>query len=1170
MSHQDELSDTAKIEEEIKEFWHKHKIFERSVERPAEEDFVFYDGPPFASGQPHFGHLLATTLKDLIPRYQTMRGKKVVRRWGWDCHGLPVENLIEKELGLKVKTDIENYGIGRFNQKAKESVLRFTKDWRQVVERMGRFVDLDNDYRTMDTEYTETIWWIFKTLYDKGLIYEGFKSMHICPRCETTLSNFEVNQGYKDITDLTVTVKLKLKEKFEASLLIWTTTPWTLPGNVAAAVSKDLEYSLVAINDEKFILAKEKLDEVLADYDYIIERTFSGQELIGLSYEPPFPYFQDQSLVNFKKEPIDKETAWRVYQANYVNLDKGTGVVHLAPAFGEEDMELAKEENLPFIQHVTTGGLFTAEVTDLAGMPVKTKDDYLSADIAIIKLLAEKNLLFSKEKITHSYPLCWRCDTPLLNYAANSWFVKVTALRDRLVEVNQEIEWVPEHLRDGRFGKWLEGVKDWAISRSRFWGAPLPVWSCDQCGQKEFFGSYEDLAVNIGKTNNTYIMMRHGQADSNVEDILDDQVDSDNNLTTKGKQQVEKTAQVLMEEGIDLIITSPLPRTKQTAKMVASALGLSEELVLEDNDLREIGFGEINGQSVAEYSDLFNSITQRFYQSPSGVETALATQERMLSVVARLEKKYKNKKILIVSHDSPLWLLEAGLRGWSPTAAARRKAELTGPWMENAQHKVLTIPKRSRNENFEVDYHRPYVDAITWPCACGGHFRRVEEVFDCWFESGAMPYAQEHYPFEDNPNFDPTTGRGFPADFIAEGIDQTRGWFYSLLVLAVGLFDQTAYKQVLTNGIILAEDGRKMSKRLQNYPDVFYTLNRYGADAVRFYMAGTQAAKGEDCAFSEKALSEIHRQVIMRFKNVMSFYNMYAGDTKRPESVPVKIDSVLDQWILTRLTQTEKEVAAALDKSLLDKATKSLYDFIDDLSNWYIRRSRDRFRQMNSEESQAVMVTGYVLFQLTKICAPVIPFVTEEIYQKLRLSTDPDSVHLDRWPTDLKTFDLNIIFKMNEVRKLVAAGLEARATAGVKVRQPLAGAKIFTSILSPTDSDLLEQLQAELNLKKISIEPEKQDQVIILDFNLTSELMAEGEARELIRRLQAERKKIGLQPEDRVVVKLYISEEGRLALEPFLPEITDQAGIADLSLINQSETDSGFGKYGLSFEIKVL
>ncbi|MEK7477747.1 MAG: class I tRNA ligase family protein, partial [Patescibacteria group bacterium] len=486
-------SEIALKEEAILKFWQENQIFEKTLAQTKDgPEFVFYDGPPFATGLPHYGHILAGTIKDVIPRYQTMKGRPVKRRWGWDCHGLPAENLVEAKLKLKSKQEIEDYGVALFNEEARAMVLEYVDDWKKIVPRLGRFVDMENDYRTMDSTYTETVMWIFKTLHDKGLIYEGYKSMQICPRCETTLSNFEVNQGYKDIPDISVTVKFELMDEPKKYVLAWTTTPWTLPGNVALAVNPEIDYVEVSgeVEGNIYVVAGARVKAVFGD-NYKILKTFKGSELLGKSYKPAFDYYvNDENIKN-------RENSWKIYGADFVTTEDGTGVVHIAPAFGEDDMKLGQKENLPFIQPVAMNGRFKPEVTDWAGEQVKPKDDPQKMDIEILKYLAAKEILFAKAKITHSYPHCWRCETPLLNYAASSWFVEVTKFKDELVANNQQINWVPAHIKEGRFGKWLLGARDWAISRSRFWGAPIPVWKCEECQKTRIVGAVADLKDSL-------------------------------------------------------------------------------------------------------------------------------------------------------------------------------------------------------------------------------------------------------------------------------------------------------------------------------------------------------------------------------------------------------------------------------------------------------------------------------------------------------------------------------------------------------------------------------------------------------------------------------------------------------------------------------------------------
>ena len=972
-------SPIALREEKTLAFWRENKIFEKTLEKESPKgEFVFYDGPPFATGTPHYGHLLAGTMKDVIPRFKTMQGFHVPRRWGWDCHGLPIENLVEKELNLKSKKDIEDFGIEKFNEAAREAVLRYDHEWKEIVPRTGRFIDMDHAYVTMDPTYSESIWWSFKTLYDKNLIYQGFKSMFLCPHCETTLSNFEVSQGYKDITDISVYVKFELENNSPSTgsghaktfVLAWTTTPWTLPGNVALAVNPEILYVLVEVKGEKVILAKERL-AALKD-EHLVIKEFKGSELIGKKYQPLFDYYQNADLKN-------KENIWKIVGADFVTTTDGTGVVHIAPAFGEDDYNLSLKENLPFIQHVSVDGKFKKEVTDFAGQPVKpisTKDEpqaHQKADIEIIKYLAGKGTLFAKEKIIHSYPHCWRCDTPLLNYASSSWFVKVTDLKDKLVSENGKVHWVPEEIGTGRFGKWLENARDWAISRSRFWGAPLPVWICKKCEKIEVIGSVEELKQKTG--------------------------------------------------GI--------------------------------------------------------------------------------------------------------------------------------------------IPK---NKKGELDLHRPYIDGVNWPCSCGGEMKRVPEVFDTWYESGSMPYSQIHYPFENKELIDQR--KFFPADFIAEGQDQTRGWFYSLLVLSTGLFGESPYKNVIANGIVLAEDGQKMAKRLKNYPEVTYILDRYGADAMRYYLLSSPVVHAEDLAFSEKGLDEVVKKIIMRLDNVFTFYATYAGENT--EAARSDSNNILDKWIIARLNELGNVVTESLERYELDRAAKPFMQFVDDLSTWYLRRSRNRFKDEDIDDKKNALATmRYVLLELSKLMAPFMPFMAEDLFQKLNVKAEVSrataatrheareaqaalSVHLETWPhyAEASRGTSDILAEMSEVRKIVSLALEARAKAGIKVRQPLRELKIKNEELSK-NQDLIELIKDEVNVKSVTFDLKLEGEVF-LDITMTDDLKREGQARDLIRAIQELRKAAKLNPHDIVKLAVSTDEIGKSLISEFESDIKKTALISDISF---SETE---------------
>ena len=1116
-----EKSEIAKKEEEILRFWQENKIFEKTEEKLSTEEFVFYDGPPFATGLPHYGHILAGTIKDAIPRYQTMKGKRVKRRWGWDCHGLPLENIIEEELGLKTKKDILDYGIDKFNAAAKKAVLRYTDDWKWIVPRLGRFVDMDNDYKTMDASYTESVWWIFKTLYDKGLIYEGYKSMHICPRCETTLSNFEVNQGYKDVKDLAVTVKFELIDKPNNYLLAWTTTPWTLPGNVALAINPVIDYVAVT-GDEPgnvYIVAKERVEAVFGQKAKIVDE-FKGQELVGKKYRPVFDYYAaDESLKN-------RENGWQVYPADFVTTEEGTGIVHIAPAFGEDDLKLGQDKELPFVQHVGMDGRFKPEVKDWAGELVKPKDEPDKIDVEIIKYLAGKNLLFAKEKVTHSYPHCWRCETPLLNYAASSWFVKVSAFRDKLVAANQNIGWTPTHIKEGRFGRWLEGARDWAISRSRFWGAPLPVWQCDTCNQVKVIGSLPELAEQLPKAQNRYLALRHGEAESNVANRVSSQVDNQDNLTDIGRQKSAEVGQELKREGVDLIISSDFLRTKATAEIVADELSINREQIIFDPRLREIDAGELEGETWEHYQDFFRHHKHELEKKIPNGESLLDVRARVMNLLFELERDYAGKTILLVSHGLPVFSLLAGAKGVPDDKLADLK-EGAGD-IKRSQIYEVEFNLLPRDERYSIDLHRPHIDELKLKCACGGEMVRVPEVFDCWFESGAMPYGQVGYRGEPLPEFNPISGEGYPAEFIAEGLDQTRGWFYSLLVLGVALFDRSPYKNVIANGLVLAEDGQKMSKRLRNYPDPLEVVNCYGADALRFYLLSSPVVRAEDLNFSETGVAEVSRQVIARLLNVVQFYNTYTSEADLGEARPVATSHILDEWILARLYQIIEQTGRAFDNYELDRAARPLAEFIDDLSNWYLRRSRDRFHSDDQRDREsAIATTRLVLRETAKLVAPFLPFTAERVWQTLLIPGDAESVHLADWPT-LGEVREEVINYMSQTRRLVELLLAERSESGIKVRQPLGRAIIKSEL----PAEYLALVKDEVNLKAIEVDPSQFNEVA-LDTEISPALRAEGQARELVRQLQEARKQQGLKPGDLAVATISAPAELAVAVKGF-------------------------------------
>lgn len=1158
-------------EERILKQWIENKTFEKSLEKDAPKgDFVFYDGPPFANGLPHYGHMLASIIKDVIPRWKTMQGYRVERRWGWDCHGLPVENLIERELDLKSKKDIFTYGIGKFNDEAKKSVMRYADEWRKIIPRIGRWVDMENDYRTMDTTYTETVWWIFKNLFDKGLIYEGFKSMFLCPRCETTLSNFEVAQGYKDITDISVYVKFEIEKgdkilngnDTKTYFLAWTTTPWTLPGNVALAVNPETEYvkikmSVEADNQEYcLIMAKSRLS-VLKDKKYEEIDSFKGNELIGVKYKSLFNYYsEDKKIKNI-------ENGWKVYGAEFVTTEDGTGVVHIAPAFGADDYELLLKYNLPFIQHVTTDGKFKEEVKDFAGMYVKpidtaeNKNAHQSADIEVIKWLTRNGSLFEKEKLIHSYPHCWRCDTPLLNYASSSWFVKVTDIKDKLYKENQKITWVPEEIGESRFGNWLLGARDWSISRSRFWGAPIPVWRAKKSGKIVVIGSISDIKKHA-KAKNEYLIMRHGEAMNNTDAIISSDPLAPHHLSEKGRKQVVDATKNTLLKDVDIVYSSPFVRTKETTEILTKALNWKEDMIKIDSRIGELDAGEWNGRKVNEFFDMFEG-KDRFTEGPEKGENFLMINKRVGDFLYDMEAKYSGKKILIITHEIPSALMSSISRGLNRDEIM--KLWKGGEAIANAEIKKLDFSPLPHNDDFELDLHKPFIDNIELSLEDGDRLSRVPDVFDCWFESGSMPYGKAHYPFENKDKFDPHPGllkksKGFPADFIAEGLDQTRGWFYSMLVIGVALFGKSPYEKVIVNGLVLAEDGQKMSKRKKNYPDPMYVISRYGADSLRFYMLSSPVVEAQDLCFSERGVDEVTKKIINRILNVVTFFETY-GDKG---NIEILIDenkftpiSILDQWILFRFNQLIEEVTDNLEQGYLDKATRPFMGFIDDFSTWYLRRSRDRFKGEDVEDRHnALKTTRYVLIELSKALAPFTPFLAEEIYSKV--SGTKDSVHLQSWPIE-GNIDSEVIENMRIVREISSLGLEARMRNKINVRQPLAklyvkgdkGRQKFLELKE--NKEYIEIIKSEVNVKEITVKDVMENETE-LDTNITPDLKEEGMIREMIRTIQDIRKEGGFSVEDEAIITVETLEDGRAFLDKNKTKIFNHTMISDMKYGN--------------------
>jgi len=1136
-----EKSDVAKKEEETLSFWVENDIFEKTLEKTKKgKPFVFYDGPPFATGTPHYGHLVASAMKDAVPRYQTMRGRYVERQWGWDCHGLPIENIVEKELGTKSKKEIEEIGIGKFNKLCREKIFTYVDEWNKFIPRFGRFADMSNPYRTMDASYMESEWWAFKKLYDKELIYKDYRSMHICPRCETTLAQSEVTEGYKEIKDLAVTVKFKIKNPKQHGLpentfvLAWTTTPWTLPGNVALAVGVDIEYLTIIKGEENYIISTKVWKRGdFGDFGNLAQgKIITGKDLIGIEYEPLFDYYSNSDIEN-------KENGWKIYAGDFVTTESGTGVVHIAPAFGEDDMELGKKEKLPFVQHIGMDGVIKPEVKELAGLSVKPIGNHQATDIEIIKYLAHNNLLFSKEKYEHSYPHCWRCDTPLLNYATSSWFVSVTNIKKDLLKYAKKINWSPSNIKEGRWADWLANARDWSISRQRFWANTIPVWENEETGDRLVVGSVEELKQHIKHSGNNYFMMRHGESNSNKEGYISNDAENSDHLTEKGREQVIKTAKDLKNKDINRIFASSFARTTETAEIVADIIGINKSDIVYDNRLWEVNTGDFNKRPIEEYRSYFKNTLEKFTKSTPGGETLNEMKNRLTNFLYETDKKYKDENILIIGHEYCAWLLFAGAEGMNAEEATDIKDKADDNFIENAEVRAIKFTPLPHNDLYELDLHRPYIDEIEVVDKNETPLKRVTDVLDTWFNSGSVPFSSYHYPFEDKKKVESR----IPADFIAEGQDQVSKWFYYQHVLAGGLFKKHAFNNVIVNGIVLAEDGKKMSKRLQNYPNPSAVVDKFGADAVRFYLLSSPVVRADNLSFSEDGVSEVYKKLILRLQNVTSFYEMYYGG----EEASTDSINVLDRWIIVRLNELIYEVTSAMDEYELDRAARPFMDFVDDLSTWYIRRSRDRFKSKDKEDKNAALATTrYVLTELAKATAPFMPFIAENIYKKV--GGMKESVHLEGWPKSGKV-DEKILKEMDEVRRIVSLGLEARAKAGIKVRQPLQLLKVKREELK---DDYIILIKDEVNVKEVVFNALINNEVEI-DTEITPELKKEGQFRELVRHIQGMRKKEKFTPSDLATIRIETEGGGKALVEEFMDELKGATPIKSVEFGDVSE-----------------
>jgi len=1104
--------DFKKLENKILKFWQEKNIFERSLKKNKKgKPFVFFEGPPSANALPHLGHAETRVLKDLILRYKTMRGFYVPRKAGWDTHGLPIEVQVEKELGFKTKQDIERYGAAKFNQKCKSIVWRYKKEWEDFTRKIGFWIDMENPYITYTSQYIETVWWALKEIWQKGLLYQGFKASPYCPRCGTTLSSHEVAQGYKSVKEPAVFLKFRiLNPEFENSyLLVWTTTPWTLPGNVAIAVNPEFLYVKIREGQDDLILAKERIKDL--DLNGEVLKEFKGKDLVNLRYQPLYP----------PDEEVTKR-AFKVIPANFISLKEGTGLVHIAPAFGEDDMEAVKEinsqtesekEKLPIILTVNPEGKYTLEVKKWAGLFVK------EADPLIIQDLKEKNILFKEELYQHDYPFCWRCHTPLLYYAKKSWFINMRKVKNNLLANNQKINWIPTHLKKGRFGEWLKEVKDWTLSRERYWGTPLPIWQCENCHYLKAIGSLSDL-VSEKFSKNNYLILRHGHSLRQVKDLASAWPEKiPLPLTEKGKKQILVLAKKLKKENIDLIFSSDLLRTKETAEIVSRETGAK---IIFDKRLREYNVGIFNHKVPHLVWDFLKGKDLIETKIPKG-ESLLALGKRIYSFLKSIDKKYSGKNILIVSHEFPLTILENLLNGRSLREIMDWRLSPKKKVIQTAEFRRIEFKNLPFNEKLELDFHRPYIDEVKFYCPeCSAMMTRTPEVIDCWFDSGSMPFAQHHYPFENKNLIEKKIQ--FPADFICEAIDQTRGWFYTLLAVSTLLERGPAYKNVISLGHVLDEKGEKMSKSKGNVIDTQSMIEKYGTDALRWYFY-TINQPADPKLFFEKDIDKALKKFILNFWNCFLFFKTYTSFIFKKNYLP-KSKNVLDKWIISELQNLILETTNCLEKYDVTTAARSIENFVvNNLSLWYIRRSRSRFQKPESKEElqKASQVLGYTIFTLAQIAAPFVPFLSEEIYRQM---SGLESVHLAKWPkANKKLIDEKLNKKMLRVKEIVVLALAERAKVGIKIRQPLNSLEISDKSLK-IESDLLELIKEELNVKKINF-----GKSMKLDTKITPKLKEEGILREVIRNIQEMRKEAGFLPQDKVSVSYQTSPELAAILE---------------------------------------
>ena len=1153
-------------EERVLRFWRDNAIFEKSEGREKKSflyrlvrqllpkrRFILYDGPPFATGLPHFGNILASVVKDAVPRYKTMRGYQTRRRWGWDCHGLPLEVEMEKKIGTKTKRDIEEYGIEKFNKGIHDTIFTYIDEWKKIIPRIGRWVDMENDYRTINTPYTESVWSVFHRLHKRGFVSNGFKSLHHCPRCSTTISNAEVADSYEALKDTAVYVLFPLKDDPDTQLVAWTTTPWTLFGNVALGVDVDMDYAVIEKEGKKYILHQNAKDVVDGG---IVTGTKKGAELVGKEYVPPFDY-----LYANDDEKV-KSKLWRVQKVPYIEQGVGTGIVHLAPAYGAEDMETALKEGLPIRHHITKDGEFVPQIEGYAGLRPKEAGNPKEVDKKIVQDLQNKNILLHSETVEHNYPVCWRCKTPLLNYAADSWFVHAEKFKDRMMAENKKVGWVPEHIRDGRFGNWLKDAREWAVSRDRFWGAPIPTWKVEKTGEYIIVGSLEEMFKKM-RSKNRYMFVRHGYAASNEKGILICQKEKDDGLTEKGKEQAMRVAQKLKIKKPTVIFHSPMNRARETAEYIAKE---TDAKMIEEPLLTELQVPDMHGKSVHSLRKIIreSGSFKNLRKKIAGGESFADVHKRILLFFEKVDQEYKDANIVVVTHRAVI----TSARSMAPTFEAFERRYRKNVFLPIQHAGIHTIAYKhiQRAEDGAIDLHRPYIDAVVLYDQSGNPAYHTKEVFDCWFESGAMPYGSHHYPFENKWAFNPMWRRGFPAHFICEGLDQTRGWFYSMMAIGVGAFNQSPYRQVVVTGLIRAADGKKMSKSLQNYTDPMKIVERYGADALRHYLLGSSVVRGEDLDFKDEQVDEIYKKVYARLHNCLNFYTIYAHLPHQRGS-----RNLLDIYIRSRLAETRDAMTKGFESYHIDEAVAPIGSFVEDFSTWYIRRSRDRIKNRTDDGAQARETLRYILTEFAKCLAPIAPLYAEHLFSEMRKHHPhklflPESVHLAKWPQKMWV-QKEAIEKTAAVRSVVSVAHEQRAEAGIKVRQPLTKVVVQQEV----DEEQKELIKAEVNVKEVIVDSVA-TQPVTLYTELTEELRAEGFVRECIRNIQKIRKEKGFSP-TRIAdtLSMHIPEEQKKYLQAHEEKIKQEVQVRTITYTNTAPDNAHvFAIEGVNIESEIV